>query len=209
MKFLIATLLCLLVACTSKETPVQEGADSGTIESAPTTQRKDDSEDKKTPTWVGRLAEASTVTEAIGVISNGPGFEQEDIGSRNSGAEALHVLWLRSHPLQWSDVSVKTNETSFGKIKKNSEKELGKKLCFSGTIIQIEETRTTSFGLLGSNGNLYRFVNYGGSGDLQARDYARMCGVSIGLFDYHNSGGGTGHAVEVAGVWDLPENKKK
>jgi hypothetical protein len=28
-----------------------------------------------------------------------------------------------------------------------------------------------------------------------------------GRYDYHDSGGGTGHAVQVVGMFDLPENR--
>jgi hypothetical protein len=36
---------------------------------------------------------------------------------------------------------------------------------------------------------------------------ARFCGVVTGLYDYSNSGGGTGHTADIVGMFDLPESK--
>ncbi len=39
------------------------------------------------------------------------------------------------------------------------------------------------------------------------RSQERFCGVVTGLFDYANSGGGTGHAVAIVGLFDIAENR--
>jgi len=63
-------------------------------------------------------------------------------------------------------------------------------------------------GLVMSNaGNLFHFDAVGSTGTLVGTNYARICGVITGLYDYSNSAGGTGHAVQIVGMFDLPENK--
>ncbi len=62
---------------------------------------------------------------------------------------------------------------------------------------------------MSNGGNIYRFLAAGSSGTLVPQSYGRFCGVVTGTYDYSNSGGGTGHAVEMVGMFDLPENKPK
>lgn len=161
------------------------------------------------PEWISKLEEADNIGTAFTLVHDAIGFKQTQLGAHNDGLLALLGIYLSKNHVTWSQVSVKQNETSFGKAFKNIDKEIGKRLCVSGTIVQINEGSLINEGLLSSNGNLYHFGNFGDSGDLESMSYARMCGFVVGLFDYKNSGGGTGHAVELIGVWDLPENKKK
>lgn len=42
---------------------------------------------------------------------------------------------------------------------------------------------------------------------VSANRSARFCGVVTGLYDDSNSGVGVGHAVQMVGMFDLPENK--
>jgi hypothetical protein len=88
----------------------------------------------------------------------------------------------------------------------------GKRLCAPGVLIEIavekaSSTKKAASGLLMSDaGNLFRFYALGSSGELVAQSRARLCGVVTGRFDYSNSAGGTGHAVKIVGMFDLPEN---
>lgn len=124
----------------------------------------------------------------------------------------LFALWSLKH-LRWSDVSVTDDETSFARVKKDVDAERGKRLCISGQLVQIEahkqEYGTLYDGLLLSpSGNLYRFSAVKSSGDLVQESAGRFCGYVTGTFDYSNSAGGAGHAVDMVGMFDLPENKK-
>lgn len=133
-----------------------------------------------------------------------------EVTNAHSQGYGFFVAWAMNHEdvFKFKDVSVASNETNSGKVFKNFEKELGKKICVSGIVIQIEEEKNASEGLLKSGGTLFHFTNIGDSGDITRLNTARFCGVVAGLFHYTNSGGGTGHAIDTVGVWDLPENKK-
>jgi hypothetical protein len=136
-----------------------------------------------------------------------------DTFNETSPGTILFLGWAGKR-MKWEDVYVAKNETSFAKVLKDSQEERGKRLCAAGMLIEIKVERTKigkiNEGILTtSNGNLYRFHNVDSSGELVARKSARMCGIVIGKFDYSNSAGGTGHAIQIVGVFDLPENKKK
>jgi len=162
----------------------------------------------KPPTLGETLEKAKTYQEMWAICS--PLLRDESPGTNNPGKICM-AIWAGKN-FKWDMVKVIKNETTPGLVFKNSEKEVGKKLCVSGTIIQISETASLNIseGLLHSNtGQLFNFVNAGSSGNLDKdeNDHGRFCGVVVGTYTYSNSGGGTGHAVDVVGMWDLKENK--
>lgn len=121
-------------------------------------------------------------------------------------------LWAMKH-LVWSDVGIPKNETKLALVHKDPDEERGKRLCVGGSLIQIEVEKTAlgklNIGLLRNDADdLVHFLAAGSSGTLVKGSPARLCGVVTGLYDYGNSGGGTGHAVEIVGMFDLPANKK-
>lgn len=152
-----------------------------------------------------------TLTEAVAFFRPRM-FDQFDAPS--DGTVGL-AKWAADH-LKWSDVEVVKNETGFGMIKKEPDDQVGKRMCASGRVIQIQRQKLSDSpaklydGLLmvgGLGGDLIQFWVAGSSGEIVEKSEARICGVVTGRFDYTNSAGGTGHAVSVVGMFDLPENK--
>lgn len=137
-----------------------------------------------------------------------------DTFNDTSKGALLLGLWSATH-LRWADVSVANNETSPALVKKDSDAARGRRLCTSGQIVQIKVEKLSTGGkvgeglLMSDSGNIYSFITAGSSGSLVEQSWARMCGVIAGTYDYSNSGGGTGHAVSIVGMFDLPENKPK
>ncbi len=134
----------------------------------------------------------------------------DELNRPSEGAKPL-VRWAIAH-MQWSDVSVDKNETTFALTLQDSDAARGQRLCVSGTIVQIDVQKTpagkVNVGLLSdSKLNLYYYLNVGSSGKLVAQSKARLCGVVTGKHDYANSAGGQGHAVTVVGMFDVKENK--
>ncbi len=131
----------------------------------------------------------------------------------SSPGTLLLTVWALKM-MTWEDVAVAVDETSHALVQKDADAERGKRLCARGTIIQIEAQKdamgTFYSGLLMSgSGKLYNYHAVGSSGDLVAHSPARLCGVVTGLYAYSNSGGGTGHAVDMVGMFDLPANRPK
>lgn len=136
-----------------------------------------------------------------------------DVQNDDSDGAALFGLWAAKR-MAWLDVAVPKDETTWALTMKDSDETRGKRLCASGSIVQIEVEKTAAgklgTGLLRSyGGNLYRFFAAGSTGDLVESSDCRLCGVIAGKYDYSNSAGGTGHAVALVGMFDLPQNRTK
>jgi hypothetical protein len=135
-----------------------------------------------------------------------------DSNDDDSRGTALFALWA-ARRMRWNDVSVDADETTFGLVQRDSQEQIGKRMCSSGQIVEIHADSITTGGklahglLMSDAGHLYRFMAAGSCGDVVTGSYARHCGVVTGNYDYSNSGGGTGHAVAVVGMFDLPQNK--
>ncbi len=129
-----------------------------------------------------------------------------------SAGTTLLAWWAVKH-MTLADVRVAVDETSSAKVKKDSEAERGKRLCATGQLVQIHTVRgprgTFTDGLLLANsGAVFSFLTVGSSGSLTEGSDARVCGVVTGLFDYSMYAGGTGHSVQMVGMFDIPENRK-
>jgi len=159
-------------------------------------------------TFAQKLGKAKTYSDMWKLCSTLPMYKNVD-DEINKGALCVS-LWASDH-FGWTTVHVSKDETSYSLVMKNVEKERGKRLCVRGRLIQISESGNTNEGLLMTpSGKLYNFINVGSSGDITGDSMnERMCGVVIGTYHYRNSGGGVGHAVDMVGMWDIPENKSK
>ena len=148
------------------------------------------------------MAEALTFTKPL---------MSDEVDSVSAGA-LMFTVWATSK-MRWDDVHVSRDETNYALVQKDSDEARGKRLCLKGKIIQISVTKTDfgkfAEGLIGVSylSKLYHFIAVGSSGDLVQGKTARFCGVVTGKYDYHNSGGGMGHAVQIVGMFDLPENR--
>lgn len=160
--------------------------------------------------WVeaaaAQLREKDTLAEAIEFVRP---YMSDEYNRTSVGADLL-ALWATGH-MAWSDVAVKQNETSFALVQKDADAQRGKRLCVSGGMVQIGKVNDEWFRglLITGSSNLYNFLSVGDTGDLVEGSRARFCGVVIGSYSYDNSGGGTGHAVQVVGLFDLPANRQR
>ena len=159
-------------------------------------------------TNLDRVAKLATFAEAMAFTKP----KMDDSVNKLDEGTALLALWS-AKGLVWADVAVTKNETTFAAVLKDPDEARGKRVCVSGSIVEIEveKVRTGKIfdGLLHDYaGNLYKFSAVRGTGDLVAQSQTRMCGVITGKYDYSNSAGGTGHAIKIVGIFDLPENKR-
>jgi len=132
-----------------------------------------------------------------------------DTYGETSMGSIMFATWARDN-LKWADVRVKKNETTYARVQKDPEAEYGKRLCAWNNIVQIEKANDGLFAglFLTTAGTLYYFYSVGSTGDIVRMSRSHFCGFVTGKYDYPNSGGGTGHAVQIIGMFDLPENKK-
>lgn len=139
--------------------------------------------------------------------------EDVSLGSGADKGTAFFWVWADRN-LTLADLKVISDETTFGAVMKDSDSERGKRLCASGTVIQIEKIdlrptiRESFTGLLLSGGGIVQFYSFGSTGSVVGSTHTRFCGVVMGQYHYSNSGGGTSHAISVVGMFDIPENRK-
>lgn len=121
--------------------------------------------------------------------------------------------WAAGKPnrLHWSDVAVNPDETTFGKVMKDSEAERGKRACFSGQVFEIKVDRSAGpavyVGGLHRGSSIVRFIAIGDTGSIERNTAGRVCGYVTGTMSYENSRGGESHGVHVVGMFDLPANR--
>lgn len=158
-------------------------------------------------TPIEQLAAKTTLAEAIAFTRPHMADSVDEIDQ----GTAMLAVWSTTR-MKWSDVSAIQPETSVPRAMKDSDLERGKRICASGSIIEIAAEKASESrlynGAIGIDAGLIRFVAVGDTGALVAHSSARFCGIVTGRFDYHNSIGGMAHAVRVVGMFDLPENRK-
>lgn len=137
--------------------------------------------------------------------------EMKDSFNEFPAAGGVLALWMDKNATKVADIR-KLEETSRGKILKDSYSERGKRMCIRGGIIEIEVDRSPDFtmyhaGIMGNNLNIYQVLAIGDTGDLVANSPAGFCGVVVGKMSYENAAGGTTSAPYLVGVFDLPNNQ--
>jgi hypothetical protein len=123
----------------------------------------------------------------------------------------LLARWIARNQA-WAHVATATTETTTAKVLKDSAAERGKRMCVSGSLVQIQAEVVEGekwFGgiLMNYGGNVVRFIALGSSGELVADSPARLCGVATGRHSYNNTLGGSTNAIMMVGMFDLPENR--
>ncbi len=157
------------------------------------------------PTLADKLRDASFLSDALRLTLP---LMDDTVNQQSDGAVML-AMWAALH-MKWADVGVAKNETSTAKLMKDSDANRGKRMCVSGSIIQIAKQRGAPIyaGLLNGfyGAGIAHFFAVGDTGDLVENSETRFCGVATGRYVYGNSGGGTSHAISLVGMFDLPEN---
>jgi hypothetical protein len=171
--------------------PIQEASPTATAESHQL-------EDVKAPT---------NITDALADYAPDMGdFSESNI----SKGAALFLVWA-ADSLKWSDLQ-KVDSGKYSLVMKDSSEQIGKKICATGSIIEISantELPQKIFlgGLFDRNFHVYRFIAVNSTGELVQGSSAKFCGIITGKNDYGNSNGGVAHAIHLIGMFDLPENK--
>jgi GYF domain 2 len=158
------------------------------------------------PTHGELLARTADLSTAIAILK--PDFELT--GEGNAPAAALLATWSGLH-MTWPALQ-KIPETQKALVMKEPAAEVGKRLCWSGSVFEISTDHSAGYqvydgGIMGDDGGIVRFFAVGSSGDIVEHSWARVCGIVTGAVAYPNSGGGTTHGVHVVGMFDLPKNK--
>jgi hypothetical protein len=120
--------------------------------------------------------------------------------------------WAQQH-LAWEDIDPKAPETTVARADADPVGERGKKLCESGTIIEMtsDDLRGAkiAIGVLARNSvEILQFVAVRSTGSLAERSNVRFCGIMAARVDRAARTGGMGNLIQVVWMFDLPENRK-
>jgi hypothetical protein len=158
----------------------------------------------KEPSVMEKLEAAADLKQALDLM---PGAFADNPDEEENGQVGLLLMSMTIQKRGWSQLQA-IGETSFAKVMKDSESEKAKRLCVSGSVIEIARVGPFYKGGIISSGKVVRFVTTGDTGEIVQNSGVRFCGVVVGKVSYENSGGGTTHGVYLSGLFDLPENKK-
>jgi hypothetical protein len=191
MKKATATLLSVLVlaACGKAETPATAPKNTAAPAVSEPAQQ-----------------EPATLVEAIEMVKP----MMTDTSQNLSDGAVLLARWSMNH-LNWAELNA-LPDSKRALVMKDSSEQRGKKICVSGSVIEINaenvgDKKVYEGGMYSGSYDVYRFIAVNSTGDIAEKSRAKFCGVVIGKFDYSNSAGGVAHAVQLVGMFDLPENK--
>ena len=195
MKKVSAALLSVLIlaACGKSETATNTAQTNATTPAA------------AAPVAAPVVQEPTTLADAIAVAKPSMTDESEKL---SSGAVMLG-RWSMNH-MEWKELNA-LPDTKRALVMKDADEQRGKKICISGNVIEIgaenvDGKKVYIGGMYTGSMDVYRFIAVKSTGEIAEKSRAKFCGVVIGRFDYANSAGGVAHAVQLVGMFDLPEN---
>lgn len=161
------------------------------------------------PTLADRLVRATTLREATNLTKPLMGdVTGEDV---NEGAAMLAMWWARQPSSFWTEL-LALPDSRRAEVMKDPEPYRGQRICMTGSVTQIFRDKSAPvrtpvyMGVLYHNGGFARFVAVHSTQGIVENTPARFCGIVIGLQSYSNVSGGTTHAVQVVGEFDIPTN---
>jgi hypothetical protein len=205
LKELITLLSLAVIACNSRATHSLQSNRQASSTSA--TEATNGLENRSAPKDASqRIQEAKTLVDAISIARPlmVDGTEQTSVGA------LLLASWGITN-MKWNDISVKANETSYAETMKDTDRQRGRKLCVTATLGSMQPAR---FGhgyvytgvMRTESGELYQYAAVGSTDNL--RDTATLCGVVTGKFEYMSKSGVARQAVQIVGMFDVPENRR-
>lgn len=189
MRTYVAVLGLVLLACEAEATAGKAEATAGSAEENP----------------FDTIQRATSLADALAIAKPkmGDGVEQVSAG-------ALLLTYWGIERMRWSDVERPLNGTS---ALRGPADEPGKGLCVEGTVAQLNEDRfqkgVVYTGILQAPDlESYHFAAVGKPGDVAAGRQARFCGIVSGKFEYADRNGDQSTAIQLVGMFDVPENRR-
>lgn len=162
------------------------------------------------PFGASSAPDAGDIKTLADAIASARGEMADTQETFSDGAQDL-VLWAQDR-LEWKDLAA-VPVTKAALVMKDSDEQFGKRICASGMIVEISAVDIAGKAYVGEivnedSGNTFRFIALRSTGDIVQQSDARFCGIVTGKVDYANSMGGETHAIQLVGMFDLPENHK-
>ncbi|MFO0662828.1 MAG: hypothetical protein U0174_02695 [Polyangiaceae bacterium] len=127
---------------------------------------------------------------------------------------AAIVDWSEER-LRWADVDMKKNQTSTLLALKDPEGAYGKRACLTGKLTTITAVRDADASallhfkaVLEGPGERWNLSAVGDTAELVKGSTAKFCGLAVHVRT-QRADGGTLDTLDVVGMFDLPENRKR
>ena len=218
-KVVLTVGVCVLIAaCSKKEAPAsrQESAPMGktaaggaaaipTVATAEVVTQND----------AGAFISKSAKMESAQNIAEALKTAREEFPSDPRSRDAAIVDWSEER-LKWADVEAKKNEVSTLLALKDPEGAYGKRTCLIGKLTTISAVRDADAStlkhfkaVLEGPGERWNLSAVGDTGDLVKGSSAKFCGLATNVRSHKGDGGITVDSLDVVGMFDLPENRKR
>ncbi|HKQ71898.1 MAG TPA: hypothetical protein VJT73_21285 [Polyangiaceae bacterium] len=159
----------------------------------------------RAPTPEETITSKTTLSDALAIAKP----LMIDVPDQESRGTRLLGQWANER-MAWSDAKPARDETSVTLVRRKRDTERGKRMCQLGKIIQLEhfgDAKNAHGILMTPADELVSFLAVGSTGNLSPHRFAQFCGVVTGLQTYTNRGGSLSRAVQLVGMFDLPENR--
>lgn len=164
-----------------------------------------------TPSLETRALSATTLAEALAITKP----HMRDVKDEYDPAAVALGSWALKK-MRWQDVEVSPNETSMAAFERDPFAERGKRMCARGGIVDLTIDRgrdgtapPMAFAdVLTAEGDRLMVFAAGTAGTLARGSHARVCGVVTGRHARTSVSGGTNLAVQLVGMFDLPDNRR-
>jgi len=161
------------------------------------------------PSLIDQMMATSSLSRGVALARKA----MTDERSKLSKGAALLAFWAARKGLKVGQVRA-LPESGYKSVMKDSDEERGRHICTRGKLVEIRAEKTP-YGKLYEGGmfmgwgysKVARFIAVGSTRGITQGSRARFCGVVIGRYSYSNSGGGTTHAVQLVGAFDIAENR--
>lgn len=219
----VSALLVLLVACSKKEAaPPEEMASQGKRSAAggaaapaiPTVATAEVVTQSDAGAFVSKSAKMNSAPSLEDALKTAKEEFPADARSR----DAALVEWSEDK-LKWADVDTKKNQVSTLLALKDPEGAYGKRACLSGKITTITAVRDADASalrhfraVLEGPGEVWSLSAVGDTGELVKGSIAKFCGIAVNVRAQPHGGrsdAGIQDILDVVGMFDLPENRKR
>ena len=172
---------------------------------------KELTQEERDQAFLDKVAEASTLDEALKLASTQLGNQYQKDDNVSLGANGL-VWWLEKN-LTW-DLLNKLQGTTYLEFRKDSFLEAGKKICANVSVSEISAVRSKDSVIYYATlkdrkkyDQIYQAVLLKSTKGINEDSKVRVCGIAVENYQYKNIANKFTNSVFIIGLLDLPENK--
>lgn len=202
-----ALLIGCVVALSGCDKPEKIDTPQSTIKQP----EKELTQEEKDEAFVHKIAEASTLNEALKLAAPQLGNQYQKNERVSLGANGL--VWWAEKNLTW-DLLNKLQSTTYLEFRKDSFLEAGKKICANVSVTEIAAVRSKDSVMYYATlkdrkkyDQIYQAVLLKSTKGVNENSNVRVCGIALENYQYKNIANKFTNSIFITGFLDLPENR--